>query len=280
MLSALLIAALVCGSVPGHAAYHQEDIFIDAGDHQIPATLTLPLQGNARYPAVIMLHGNGSDRHEGGGGYDLLAPRFAEHGIASLRFDYIGNGDSQTDYLHFTHERGVEDALEAYAYLSALDGVDKERIGIMGWSQGGGISLMTASREPGIKSVLTWAGVNYDGTIDEAAYEVAKKEGFYLSEYTWRPPLKLSPAYFESLKGFIIADAVPQIRAPILAINGQLDDVVPPESAVIIHSLSGHEQSGLLLLDGVDHMFNIHSGDMSAFYQLMDTTLDWFLGTL
>ena len=280
LLVLLLLTSLAAGAAAEEAAFRQEDILIDAGDHQIPATLTFPLKGEGPFPAVVMLHGNGSNRHEAGGGYDLMAPKFAENGIASLRIDYIGNGDSQTDYLEFTHEKGVEDALKAYDPLLTLPEVDKERIGVMGWSQGGGIALVAASRQAGFKSVLTWAGANYDGTIDEAAYETAKKDGFYLSESGWRDPLKLSPAYFEVLKAFIVADAVPLIEAPILAINGLLVDVVPPETAQAIIDLSGNEASGVLLLEGADHTFNIFTGDMTVFNELMDATLNWFQSTL
>ncbi len=279
LLSLMMLLAL--GAAAETPTYTEEVITIDAGDHQIPATLTLPaVQADAKVPAVLMLHGNGSNRHEAGNGYDLLAPKLAEAGIASLRFDYIGNGDSETDYIHFTHETGVLDALKSAEYLAAVPQVDAERIGIMGWSQGGGIALMAASRNENLRSVLTWAGAMYDGTIDEEAYATAQKDGFYLSEYGWRDPLKLSPAYFEVLKTFIVADAIPAIKAPILAINGQLDDVVVPKTAEDIVALSANEQSRVLLLEEADHTFNIFTGDMTVFDQLIAETIKWFEETL
>lgn len=276
-----LVMLLALGAAAESPAYTEEVIAIDAGDHSIPATLTLPAaKADVQAPAVLMLHGNGSNRHEAGNGYDLLAPKLAEAGIASLRFDYIGNGDSETDYLNFTHETGVADALQSAQYLAALPQVDADRIGIMGWSQGGGIALMAASRDENLRSVLTWAGAMYDGTIDEEAYATAQKDGFYLAEYGWRDPLKLSPAYFEVLKTFIVADAVPQIKGPILAINGKLDDAVPPEIAQKIAELAAHEDSGYLLLEDADHTFNIFTGDMTVFDQLMEETVKWFSNTL
>ena len=51
--------------------YTEENITIDAGDHQIPATLTVPVGAEGeKFPAVVMLHGNGSTRHEAGNAYD------------------------------------------------------------------------------------------------------------------------------------------------------------------------------------------------------------------
>lgn len=279
LLAVIMLAALGAGAEA--PAYTEETIVIDAGDHKIPATLTLPAAPtDALLPAVVMCHGNGSNRHEVGGGYDLLAAKLAEAGIASLRFDYIGNGDSETDYIEFTHEKGVEDALKSVAYLKGQPGVDPARVGIMGWSQGGGIALVAASRDHSLRSVVTWAGALYDGTIDEEAYAAALKDGHYLAEYAWREPLKLSPAYFEVLKNFIVADAVPLIKAPVLAINGALDDVVPPETAMEIEELATNAQSKFLLLDGADHVFNIFTGDMTVFDRLMAHTVQWFKETL
>lgn len=282
LMSALLLVSLAAmGETVMETAYTEEIIMIDGGDHQIPATLTLPkgTAGNT-YPAVLMLHGNGSDRHEAGGGYDLLAPMMAEKGIASLRFDYIGNGESAADYIEFTHEKGVEDALASFAYMLTQPAIDSERIGIMGWSQGGGLALVTAGREERIKSVLTWAGALYDGSINEDEYAQAKEKGFYESIYDWRESLKLSPAYFEVLKNFIVADAIPLIKAPILAINGSLDTAVPPETGETIANLAVNEASKALILEGADHTFNIFTGNMDFFNKLMEDTINWFADTL
>ena len=69
--------------------------------------------------------------------YDYTAPEMARAGIATIRFDYIGNGDSKGDYIDFTYDKGIEDAMSCYQYLCALKNIDAKRIGIMGLSQGG-----------------------------------------------------------------------------------------------------------------------------------------------
>ena len=78
MRLALAMIIACCSFAAAEAAekaYTEQDITIDAGDHQIPATLTLPVGAEGeRFPAVIMLHGNGSTRHEAGNAYDYAAP--------------------------------------------------------------------------------------------------------------------------------------------------------------------------------------------------------------
>ena len=45
--------------------YTEADVMIDAGDHKVPATITVPVvEEGVKVPAVVMLHGTGSNRHE------------------------------------------------------------------------------------------------------------------------------------------------------------------------------------------------------------------------
>ena len=67
----LCIASAALAETPG---YIETVVSIDAGDHQIPATVCMPTAEDT-YPAVVMLHGTGSTRDEAGGGYAYAAPR-------------------------------------------------------------------------------------------------------------------------------------------------------------------------------------------------------------
>ncbi|MDR0597372.1 MAG: hypothetical protein LBG14_02580 [Treponema sp.] len=79
--------------------------------------LTLP-EGAGKFPAVVMLHGYGSNKDEAGNGYKLIAAELAKKGIASLRIDFMGNGDSKADFVDFDPDKGASDADTAAAPLS------------------------------------------------------------------------------------------------------------------------------------------------------------------
>ena len=121
----------------------------------------------------------------------------AKAGIATIRFDYIGNGDSTSDYIDFTYDKGVEDAMKCYEYLKTLGTIDMDHVGVMGWSQGGRLALLTAARNEVFTSVLTWAGAYDQKGNEEEQYAIAKENGYYEVTYDWREPLKQSPAYYE-----------------------------------------------------------------------------------
>jgi len=260
-------------------AYEEADILLDAGDHLIPATVTLPL-GDGNFPAVIMLHGNGSTRHEAGNAYDYAAPAMAVSGIATIRFDYLGNGDSEGDYIDYTYDQAIADAMVCYAYLEQLGCIDMSRVGIMGWSQGGRVALLTASRNDVFKSVCTWAGAYGQKEDLSAEYEIAKRDGFYLVEYDWREPLKQGPAYYECAMAIDYPAAVAAIKAPILAINGTNDTTVLPETAQAIIEAATNPESRVLLMDGASHTFEVFSGDTTVLENLVMETINWFATTL
>lgn len=261
-------------------SYIERGILIPNGDHQIPAVVCLP-NGNGPFPAVVMLHGTGSNKDEAGGGYLLTAPALAKAGIASVRFDFIGNGESEEDYINYNFSSAVSDTNAAAEYIAGLAEVDAGRIGVMGWSQGGTIALLAAGRNPFFRSVVTWAGApNLQSIGTPENYETAKKNGYYELTFDWRPPLKLGLQWFEEVYNTDVLEVFSHSEAPVLAINGAMDNVVDPANAKLIVAVSENPASRVLLIEGADHTFNIFTGDMTAFDKLIKATVDWFSKTL
>ena len=69
--------------------------------------------------------------------------------------------------------------MQCYDYLAALGTIDMDHVGIMGWSQGGRLALLTAGRNDVFTSVCTWAGAYDQKGSEEEQYEIAKKNGYY-----------------------------------------------------------------------------------------------------
>jgi dienelactone hydrolase len=257
----------------------EETVTVDGTQRAIPATITLP-DGDGPFPFVVMYHGTGSNRHEAGNGYDLLAPILAEAGIASARFDFAGSGDSPVDYVEYTPSSGVQDGLDVIAYMQGLEQIDDARIGVLGWSQGGMIALLTASQASDVKSVVTWAGVLDMSGYMADQYDDAKANGQTVMEFDWREPLNLSINWFDEVRAMDLVTDLGSYTGALLAINGAADTVVPPATAGQIVAATGGDPSEQLIIEGADHTFNIFSGDMTAFDELVAATTDWFSKTL
>lgn len=108
-------------------------------------------------PAILMCHGLAGDKTGKYRIYVILAKQLSELGIASLRIDFRGSGDSEGDFADMTIESEVSDAIKALEFLEKDSKIDTTRLGIFGRSVGGTVALMAARRHNNIKSLVTWA---------------------------------------------------------------------------------------------------------------------------
>lgn len=96
------------------------------------------------YPAAVILHGSGnSDRSNGWA--RLVAETFVTRGVAVLLTDKRGNGKSAGDWRLASFEDYARDGLAAIDALRQLNGIQKDRMGFIGLSQGGIFAPLAAS---------------------------------------------------------------------------------------------------------------------------------------
>lgn len=258
------------------------NIAIPSGGLMIPATLTIPaIESGKTVPAVVMMHGTGSSRDEAGNGYKMLAPELAKAGIASIRFDFPGSGESTASYRLYTNSEAVREASAVADYLRSLPFIDGKRIGVMGWSQGGTDALLAAARDNRFASVLTWAGALEIGDMaTEEMRKEAKEKGYTLMTFDWRDPLELSEQWIEEADSDDVLAEVKAIKAPIMMLHGDQDTTVPPTDGQKVKEASSNPNSQWVLIPGADHTFLIFTGDLTAFHLLEEKTVDWFTKTL
>lgn len=256
----------------------EETIFIVNGDHEIPAIVTMPENASAQQPVpvVVLLHGTGSQKNEAGDGYKMLAPKLAQAGIASIRIDFMGSGESEASDADFNFQNAREDALAAADYMMKLDTIDSEKVGILGWSQGGIHALLTAAADDRFAAVVTWAAPVRKIEVSEEDRATAAEQGYYTVEYDWREPMQVGQQWIDDVDNTDLTDEIPKIKAPILALNGTADDVVAPENSSKIKSLAQHTLSDAVLIENADHTFNLFSEDMTAYDALTAHTVSFF----
>jgi len=117
---------------------------------RIAGTITWPKDTSdvSKLPAMVFITGSGpQDRDETIGSHKpfrVLAHHLAEQGMASLRYDDRGVGESTGDFLNATTADFADDALAVWEFAKSLEGVDPRRIGLLGHSEGGLIAPMVA----------------------------------------------------------------------------------------------------------------------------------------
>lgn len=116
-------------------------------------TLHRPLV-SGKVPAVLICHGLDGTKVSRFRLYVLIAEMLAQKGIATLRLDFRGCGDSEGHFDDAAISKKVEDALMGLDFLKNESFVDTSRMGIIGRSLGGAVAVKAASQYGQIKSMV------------------------------------------------------------------------------------------------------------------------------
>ncbi len=126
----------------------------------LAADLYTPKEANGKLPAIAVSGPFGAVKEQSSG---LYAMKMAERGFVALAFDPSYTGESSGEPRRTASpDINTEDFMAAVDFLSQLENVDPERIGIIGICGWGGIALNTAAADPRIKATV--ASTMYDMT--------------------------------------------------------------------------------------------------------------------
>jgi pimeloyl-ACP methyl ester carboxylesterase len=226
------------------------------GDHgKLHAVIHKPeLKDGERCPMVLLCHGFMGNKE--GALEKQIAALLQAQGIASIRFDFNGHGQSEGRFQDMTVPNEIVDAKKVIEYVSNLPYV--ESVAITGHSQGGVVAAMTAGDlgAEKIKAVvlLAPAAVLRDDAIRGSTMG-ATYDPFNLGEYVelFRG-MRLGAEYIRTAFSLPIYDTAAKYQGPALIIHGTGDRVVPYTYGERFHQIwNGSE---LVIIDKADHGFS------------------------
>ena len=241
------------------AAQKGETVFIDGHHGRLKALIQKPeLQQGEKCPMVIFCHGFSGTKD--GPLFELVADTLQAHGIASIRFDFNGHGESEGEFKDMTVPNEIEDAKKVVEYVRDLRYVSTIAIG--GHSQGGVVAAMTAGQlseelgEPAFKAValMAPAAVLRDDAI--RGNTMGKQyDPFDPGEYVelWGG-LKLGGEYIRTSFSLPIYETAAKYQGPALIIHGNGDRVVPYTYGERFHQI--WPKSELVIQEYFDHGFS------------------------
>jgi pimeloyl-ACP methyl ester carboxylesterase len=153
--------------------YREEEVAYDnpAAGIRIAGTLSMP-NGHGPFPAVLLIGGSGhTDRDESVGihrPFLVLADYLTRQGIAVLRVDKRGVGETTGTWDGSGVEEFASDALAGVAYLHSRPEVDAANVGLIGHSEGGTVAPMAAVRTPDVAFLVLLGAPGlsfYDGLV-------------------------------------------------------------------------------------------------------------------
>ncbi|AUS96698.1 alpha/beta hydrolase [Clostridium thermosuccinogenes] len=218
--------------------------------------LHVPENHEGKVPVVLIFHGFTGNKMEPHFIFVKLSRLLESKGIASVRFDFGGSGESDGDFVDMTLSGELQDAINILDYAKTLDFVDTSRIGVVGLSMGGAVGGMLAGeRKEDIRALCLWAPA---GNMKEAIlsrYSDENLSALNKSGYIDLGGLLLGKGFVEDIMKVDIIGKTAQYDKNVLILHGDNDTAVPVETSD--RYLEVFEKRCLLhIIEGADHTFN------------------------
>jgi len=201
----------------------KKEIICQAGKTTIPGLFFEP-DGQAPFAVIIVLHGSDGFKSNHG----ELARKLAEAGFASLALTWFG---ASAERPHWDAVR-PEDILAGVSWLKKTPAVDCNRLGLIGFSRGGGLALIMGSLIPETRAIVNYFGLT--------AWKGGMQEFRSLN-----------------LNQHAHLDFVKNISCPILSFHGAKDTVVPVKNSLQLDRVCQKYRIDhtLILYSDLDHSF-------------------------
>lgn len=233
-----------------------ENLTLDGGKGKLSAMIIKPtVKPGEKIPVAIVMHGFTGNKNS-----TLLqdiSEELQKRGIASVRFDFNGHGQSEGKFEDMTVPNEIDDALKVYSYVRSLPWAGP--IALVGHSQGGVVACMTAGKltADSVKAVVLLApaavlredairgntqGVLYDPLDPPEKVKMPGRD------------LYLGADYIRTAFSLPIYETAAQYHGPALMLHGNADHIVPYTYSERYHHV--WPQSKLVVLEHFDHGFS------------------------
>lgn len=267
------------GFYSGSSSFKQEDDTLHIATGNIYGTLMLPDKED-KIPVALIIAGSGpTDRNgnnpmgENSNSYKLLAEGLAQNGIATLRYDKRGVGESRQAMLHEKDIRFDDYIHDAAGWIKSLEQDPRfSKVIVMGHSEGSLIGMI-AAREADASAYISLAGAGR--SIDQILLtqlkslppsEYAKTEAILTrlksgetDDSIPRGDATLQSLFRPAIQPYLIswikydpAVEIAKLNMPVLIVNGKHDIQVPVSEAEILHQAD--PKATLLLIDHMSHI--------------------------
>ena len=289
----MLLTVVACGDAPvtvERESYRSADVTFASRGVDVPATFVRPGPDIAApYPVVVMAHGHGGSRDEAGG-FRRLAEALARRGIATIRPDFSGCGQSSEPFTRNNLTNMLADTRAALDYARRQPGVDTDRAGIVGYSMGGRVAMLLSP--DGFAAAVLWAPAGLDGPDTmfsflggEARYaelrSEARRDGFAPFVTPWGQRQALDLQWFHDLETYRPMAALATFTGALLVISGAEDDIIEPEIArAVAAAATGSSKLRLEVLDGTGHGLGFYDDEPAVSERVIAATADFLVSEL
>lgn len=284
---------------------NDQQVNIPSNGFNLAGTLSRPAQSSAaRLPAVVLVGGSGpTDRDGLAAGIPILgqiADALATAGYIVVRYDKRGIGQSGGRAEAASLADYADDVRAAIKVLADRKDVDAKRIAVVGHSEGGLVALMAAAKDKKIAAVGLIGTPGMPGAdvvlaqqkriLDRSTMTPAEKQArvdeqkkIHEAAMTGKGLELLPPAVRRSVdnpefQGILMSDPaklIPQVRQPLLIVQGGLDTQVEPRNADLLEGLARQRKNAppveVVKVPAINHLLvPATTGEVSEYADLKD----------
>ena len=183
-----------------------------------------------------------------------ISRALAARGIAVLRFDFTGLGNSDGDFANSNFSSNVDDLLSAASALAEARAAPEI---LIGHSLGGAAVLAGANRIESVKAVVT---IGAPATADHVAHlfthseEQIRSEGQAVVSLGGRE-FSVKKQFLEDIESHASTAQIGRLDAALLVFHSPLDTIVSIDEAARIYQAAKHPKS-FISLDRADHLLS------------------------
>ena len=263
-------------SLSAQPGFQEKEISLETGSGTLYGTLTLPADANSKTPVSLLISGSGPTDRDGNNpimtnnSLKMLAHQLAENGIASLRYDKRGIGESSqamSSEQDLRFEDYIQDAVEWVAKIK--QDLELGPLNVIGHSEGSLIG-MKAALEADVAKFVSLAGPaqsgdviireqlkDQPGAIKEPSYQIL--DSLAAGDTVTNVNSMLYSLFRPSVQPYLISwfayepqQVISQLEIPVLIIQGTTDFQVSVAQGQMLAKAA--PQSRLMIIEGMNHI--------------------------
>lgn len=252
----------------------EKPVVFMVGTQQVVGMLHMPERRRGRAPAVLFLHGFTGTKVESHRIFVKTARALAHVGIASLRFDFRGSGDSGGEFSSMTLAGELKDARAALRFLRRRPGIDPARIGLLGMSMGAAVGSVLLGEDARIPAAALWSPVSHPDRVVEAKLTPEARKDLRRMGVTDHHGYAVGQAFVAEVKRHKPLKAIAKTRAAVLLIHGDRDETVPAAASDAYEAALRKTKRAVVkhVVRGADHTYNTLAWET----EVVALTFEWF----
>lgn len=209
-------------------------------------------QKENQFSAVVLFHGFTGSKVDDKFMFVRLARKLCNAGIACIRFDFSGSGESDGVFSEMTFHREVEEAEAILKFTREIDWVNPEKTGVLGFSMGGAIAAQVARKfRKEIWKLCLWSPA---GNMNQKAEDYFNTLEALPNGNADLNGLELGREFLDDLKSRNLYSGVEAYQKPVLIIHGTNDEAVPAPFGKKYANL--YEEASFHAVEGADHTYS------------------------